>query len=358
MISSITFESFRGLKLLKLPELSQITLLTGRNNAGKSSILEGIFLLMDHPIPESFVRISNLRGIYVRMDPSSLWAPAFYGMDTQREICIKATLNGDQCSLIYSRDNSFIPADNTGAIQGPLNQFTASTRSNYTLKYHYQQGDYKEDGYFSTNGTGLMQTINTSLPNNQIRHMPETFFINSVTLFNGVESLISDWLGKLELDGKKDRVIEALKYIEKDITNLITITNQGQVQVFSKIANQTIPVRLSGDGLYRLLYILLVIMAHPDSIILIDEIETGFHHSMLETLWRLIAETAKDNNCQIIATTHSYECIQNAVSGINKAGFEDRFCLYRVEHASGENKAYRYDGELARLSVDMNMEVR
>lgn len=358
MINSILFENFRGLKWLELPELSQITLLTGKNNAGKSSILEGVFLFMDHSVPESFVRISNFRGIYVKMEPSSIWAPAFYRHNTDNPVGIKATLDGENCSLLYSRDNSFAPADNPGAGQNTLNQFSVSARSNYTLKFQYQQGDYSEEGYYSTNGTGLLQKIYTSLPNNQINVMPNTFFINSITLFNGVENLVSDWLGQLELNNQKNRIIDSLKYIEKDISNLITITNQGQVQVYAKIADQTLPVRFSGDGLYRLLYILLVIMSHPNAVILIDEIETGFHYSMLQTLWKLIAEAARDNNCQIIATTHSYECIVNAISGINKAGFEDRFCMYRIEHNDGENKAIRYDGELARLSIEMNMEVR
>ena len=43
--------------------------------------------------------------------------------------------------------------------------------------------------------------------------------------------------------------------------------------------------------------------------ILIDEIETGFHYSMFDKLWEVIATTAKKNNCQIIATTHIYECM-------------------------------------------------
>ncbi|MBQ6148642.1 MAG: AAA family ATPase, partial [Oscillospiraceae bacterium] len=72
MINSVAFYNFRGLKHLELSELSQITLLTGRNNAGKSSVLEGIFLLMDHSAAESFGKINNFRGIYVRMDPGSL----------------------------------------------------------------------------------------------------------------------------------------------------------------------------------------------------------------------------------------------------------------------------------------------
>ena len=358
MITQVTFENFRGLKKLDLPELSQITLFTGKNNAGKSSILEGLFLLMDHSAPESFVKISNYRGVLVRMEPSSLWEPAFYGLNAKNSIRITAAIDGEYCSLIYDKDNNFVPADNIGVDQSTLNQFIAASRSNYSLKYQYQQGDYTEEGYFSTNGAGHFKNIHTSLPNNQIRLMPGTLYLNSVTLFNGIESMVSDWLSQWELNGKKESIVESLKYLEKDITNLLTITKQGQVQVFAKIADQTLPVRLSGDGLYRLFYILLVIMSHPDSIVLIDEIETGFHYSMLETLWKLITEAAKENNCQVIATTHSYECIQNAVDAMNKAGFEKNFCMYRIEHKDGMNQAYRYDGELARLSVDMNMEVR
>ena len=79
---------------------------------------------------------------------------------------------------------------------------------------------------------------------------------------------------------------------------------------------------------------------------------------MLETLWKLIAKSAKDYNCQIIATTHSYECIQKAVQGIKRADMERKFCLYRVEHRDGENYAFQFDGEMARQSVEMNMEVR
>ena len=65
MVNSITFDNFRGLKHLELPELSQITLLTGKNNAGKTSILEGIFLMLDHVSPDSFSKMNMVRGLPV-----------------------------------------------------------------------------------------------------------------------------------------------------------------------------------------------------------------------------------------------------------------------------------------------------
>ena len=99
-------------------------------------------------------------------------------------------------------------------------------------------------------------------------------------------------------------------------------------------------------------------MENPGCLYLADEIESGFHYSMQQDFWRILATAAKESNCQIIATTHSYECIQNAVDGIAEAGMEDSFCLYRLERKGEENRAFRLSGDLLHYSIDANMEVR
>lgn len=355
MIDSIKFENFRGLKQLELPELSQITLLTGRNNAGKSSILEGVFLFMDHVDRNSFNKINVLRGLPMGTNTASIWEPAFYGLDTQNPLSITIEMDGKTSSLSFERDDSFIPIDSAGEVKDAFNQFTASTRSTQTLKYHYKEEDYKEEGAFSLNETGYVGIITTSLPNNQIRFLPTTRIIN---LGTRDDILIPSWFGQIELKGKKPQVIEALKNIEPDLADIVTISNQSQAQIYFKIANQLFPAKLAGDGLYRMLYILLAIIENPDSILLIDEIDAGFHYSTIEDLWRVVAESVKESGCQVIATTHSYECVKNAVKGVNSANMENNFCLYRVERKDGENRAFRYDEELVRSAVDMNMEVR
>lgn len=355
MINSVEFHNFRGIEDLYLPNLSQITLLTGRNNAGKSSILEGIFLFMDHSAPESFGKINNLRGLMTNVNPSSLWEPAFYNLDTQKPLRIHITLDDKPCDLCYERDDSFIPIDDNENIQNAFSQFSAGIRSAHTLKYQYKEDDYSEDGYFTINDNGLYKIINTSLPNNQIRILPDTKLINPSTR---QDLLVAEWLGKLELMGEKEKIISHLKLIEPTITDITTISSQGQILLYVKVHNQMLPIRLAGDGLNRLLYFLLVLLVNQNCILLIDEIDSGFHYSMLQQFWNLISVTAKQNNCQIIATTHSYECIESALNGISEADMDDDFCLYRVEHTKKGNRALRYDAELARFAVDSNVEMR
>lgn len=356
MINSISFENFRGLKRIHLPDISQVTLISGKNNAGKSSILEGIFLAFDHVAPESFVKINRFRGLPISTEPSALWAPMFCDLNTNETLRFSMQLNGVETDLTYSRDDSFVPSDAGGAPQDVFNQFVSSAKSTYTLKFHFVRGDYTEDGHFIVSSSGVMRNINTSNDNNQLLPMPFTQFINASIISN--DDVLTEWFGKLELEGKKQQVIDILKIMDASICDVSTIAFQGQIQLYAKMGERLLPLKLAGDGINKLLFIVLAIIANPDSVILIDEIETGFHYSMYAKLWEVISSAAQKNNCQIIATTHSYECIDGAVDGVEAANMQDSFCYYRVERTDNENRAFRYSGSLIRSAINSSMEVR
>jgi AAA15 family ATPase/GTPase len=46
-----------------------------------------------------------------------------------------------------------------------------------------------------------------------------------------------------------------------------------------------------------------------DSVLLIDEIDTGLHYSVMKDMWRLINQASIDFNVQVFATTHSQDCV-------------------------------------------------
>ena len=66
---------------MTLSDLRPVTLISGKNNVGKSSILEGIFLFFDHISPDSFMKISQFRGGTFPLHTVSLWETFFYKMD-------------------------------------------------------------------------------------------------------------------------------------------------------------------------------------------------------------------------------------------------------------------------------------
>lgn len=69
------------------------------------------------------------------------------------------------------------------------------------------------------------------------------------------------------------------------------------------------PFSVYGDGLKKILYILNKLFDATDSILLIDEIETGLHKKYYDKLFPVVFELAKKLNVQLFIATHSMEAI-------------------------------------------------
>ena len=117
-----------------------------------------------------------------------------------------------------------------------------------------------------------------------------------------------------------------------------------------------LPIQFSGDGINKLLYIVLSIMDAKNGLLLIDEIDTGFHYSMYKELWKIVSDVSREYNCQVIASTHSYENIVGAVEGV-KDHPED-FSFYRIGYDKEDLKAFRYSYDLLKSAIRSDMEVR
>ncbi len=357
MIQSVSFRNFRGFKHLELSDLAPITLLSGKNNAGKSTVLEGLFLLVDHSDPMCFGKICNFRGLPTIPDFDILWKPLFHQLNADDPIQISARLEHDT-ELTYYREDSYLPMpqDLKGMTPDVMNRFISSAKSGYTLGFQLTQKEisYTETGHFIVASDGTVLNTNTSLPNNQKVPMPFTQVINSqIATLPPVELF-----GKLELDGRKNEILHLLNKMDRALSDITTITVGGQTQLYGNMGGKLLPMRLTGDGMNRLLFIMLSIIENPNSIILIDEIENGFHYSMYPTIWEAIANAAQKSNCQVIATTHSYECISGAIEGIEKADMKDNFCFFRLAQEKNGRRAYRFSSDAVRTALDAEMEVR
>ena len=76
--------------------------------------------------------------------------------------------------------------------------------------------------------------------------------------------------------------------------------------------DEPVPLTLLGDGVRRVASMVLAMGYARDGTLLVDEIENGIHHSVLGRLWEAIGYAAQLFNTQVVATTHSLECIGNA----------------------------------------------
>ena len=93
---------------------------------------------------------------------------------------------------------------------------------------------------------------------------------------------------------------------------------------------------------------------------MIDEIENGFYYELYDKLLTVFCETAVENNCQIIATTHNSSIIETFVNVMESLGKLDNLCYQRIDTSAktGERIAKKLSGSSLKDAVKANMEVR
>ena len=352
MIHDLSIKNFRGFEAISISDMNRITLISGRNNVGKSSILEALFLIMDHTSNDSFAKISGFRGSTLG-GAASLWSPLFYELDTEREIriCIKDDQNSS--CLSYRKDNDYLPFTANGIPEDVLAAFRLVTKNTYSLLFTYDSGDYHEEGHFFLNGINALREMKSSLPGNEIKGFPLTRWLNT-TVTRLSDAVMND-IGSLELKGKKGEVVAILQELDPAIEDILTLSIQGVPQLYLRIAGKHIPVQYAGDGVLKLLQVCIAAMEIKNGLLLIDEIETGLHYSMYGKLWGILDKISAVSNCQIIATTHSYEMISAVRGNIQD---EKSFSYYRIGHGKQGHAAYRYDLNMLGSALEAEMEVR
>lgn len=83
MITKIKLENFKGFKNFST-ELTPVTIFGGRNNSGKTTILEAIKFLFYHNDPNVFFQMNYFRHMNDQnlYTAERLWEPLFYNFDT------------------------------------------------------------------------------------------------------------------------------------------------------------------------------------------------------------------------------------------------------------------------------------
>lgn len=172
-------------------------------------------------------------------------------------------------------------------------------------------------------------------------------------------ALIAELFGMSVRKNKKSQVIDIIKIIDNSISDMAAVVSLDQSQLYANVRGQWLPLRLAGDGFDRLLLIVASLIAYPNSILMIDEIDAGFHYSVYDKFLEAVMTVAREHNCQVIATTHSYDCLDSAVNTVKRVGMQNEFCYFRLgKNKKGEPTAYRYSADLLSSATDDNLEVR
>jgi len=370
MYRSFVVRNFRCFQELELKDLARVNLIVGANNAGKTALLEALFLHCGTYNPELALRLNAFRGIETLKVEWGWWAETpwdslFYQFDTAKtiELIGEDTATGrrslrlkvlrelnELARVVQVIRGKPIDAQRAVDLRESLKTPLASEMVK-VLQLECQQNEHHSSHYLVLDPAGVhVVPIPPSPP------FP-AFFLGARMRMPFREE--AERFGRLELEGKQDKVLEVLKLIEPNLRRLTVVVVGGEPMLHGDIGiDRLMPLPVMGEGMVRLASLVTHIGNAANGVVLVDEIENGLHYSILLKVWRVIGKVAQQFNTQIFATTHSLECIVAAHRAFSESEDYD-FRLHRLERVDKETIcAVTYDQKTLDAAIETGLEVR
>ena len=189
----------------------------------------------------------------------------------------------------------------------------------------------------------------------------------SVTTDSLSSSTVASLWQAVALNPEEDSVVNALRILEPDIERVAYVADEGRrsyplgsregMVVKLQSLEQRVPIGTMGDGMWRMLALALALVQSKGGVLLVDEVDTGLHHTVMADMWKMVLETAKRLDVQLFATTHSYDCVYSlAAFSREKMGTGEDVAIHRLE-AGKDSSVVFTEKELA-LAAERGIEIR
>lgn len=356
----IEIKNFRCFKDTKIDRLSDFNIFVGKNASGKTSMLEAIFVHSGMYNPDLTLRVNSFRGIdFFRLDVFKSdeipWKFIFSNLELENKIEIKTKgLNGE-CKTEFSTLNLAEKIDLINKNRAYFQNFQIySPEKTHILKMISVINKEKKENYLILTPNGL----NTY----QIPYPPsfKTTIITSRLVLNYQQ--IADNFSQVQTNRKLlDLLIDVLRIFEPNLQDLRISMYGGTVPLiyaYLTTIKEPIPINYVSEGLSRALELFLTIMNTNEGVVLIDEIENGIHHSLLQKYMIFILNLIEKFNIQIFATTHSYEAIQAAYLAATNENKNENVKIYRFEKEESNISIIEYTSDEISTALDMELEIR
>lgn len=347
-IDDFVIHNFRGIEKISIQNCSQINVLIGKNNIGKTSILESVFLLGGMSNPQLPLNVNLFRGI-VPQNVNNL-SLLFYGLDVSNAISFTAHFTND-----YQRELKISPRrqmlTDLASIPGQVSMAN-STLVGLTLDFSEKYAD-KEQNVYKSSMTYEVSAIRNEIDPNYFEEISATF-IHS-------ENSRNDFTDSISKIVKEKRDVELLELIQQFDPNIesFKLLPDGLFLSINGL-NKMVLVNAAGDGLKKFITIAAAMLAHQNAIIMIDEIENGIHYSAYSTLWKALFKAAQKNNNQVFITTHSLEELKYLQQAIgDEPSLQEMLSVFTINRSSKRGlEALRYGYESFSDALDYENEMR
>ena len=356
-LPDLHISGFRGIKSLDISRLGRVTLIAGKNGVGKTTVLDAVRVYASRGnfnLLSNILRVREELTVTVDEEGNEASTPDFealtYGRtlspdfpvvigqkDVQKQKQLRIVVQPDHRQMAMFADD--LPSVDDILIKreflGKSHEVLSSDVALLPRRLRLQEAQFHPTIKCEVLGPGVIDNY----------------------------TMARFWDG-IALTDYEERAVQALKLIYGSeieriaFIGLETRPSRSRLRAIVKMRGQEsrVPLRSLGDGAIRMLGVALALANSQDGFLVIDEAENGIHHSVQSAYWRMVLQTAQQYNVQVLATTHSWDCVSGFVQAVEDSDVEG--VLVRLEKRGSAMRVVEYSNESLRIATEEGIEVR
>ncbi len=375
-LDNLEITNFRSFAHFRMKSLGRLNLIVGTNNSGKTTVLEAVQILMANNDFASIWSTLSRRG-------EDIWVEKESFSTSSRQVEIRRLFHNHEMEVgsnfqitartefgktsMAARIEEYRPAQPLlFDTDSPPPDSAEDDYPPLALSLSWSNGHDREMSIPMSRRGGIASDFPRRNPTrfSTVESSP----LRLVTASSLTQDTVTSLFEQIVLTPEEDLVTEAMRIIEPSIDRIASAgseksrfpsrySNRGGILVRMKNSKDRLPIGSMGDGIWRMLGLALSVVQTADGILLVDEIDTGLHHSTMKKMWEFLYICAKKYNVQILATTHSRDCYQSlSVICRDFIAENSEVTIQRVE--KGRIEAVLYSEQEIIAAAERDIEVR
>ena len=334
--TTIQVDRYRGIDGLALEDLQRVNLIAGVNDAGKTSLLEAIYLLARQNDESALLDVHRWRGrINGELDPAWLME------QLQPEIRISGRFDAVTDNAARLEVRRLDELDDEIKDQRHFLTKLAFT-SHYGDRAQHTDVTLSSDLPPQANYRGGRWLCRSAFTSSFRANRP---------------GLLLEASAEAPTTAGKAKMVEFVKArVDARLTNIELADERHRLLVRHRDFDRSLDLSSFGDGMQRIFEIGLLFAGVRGGVLLIDGFESAIHPQLLVAFARVVQELAVEYNVQVFLTTHSKEALDAFI--LNDYATDD-IAGYAVCRGESGVAVRRFDGEkLARLHKALDFDLR
>ncbi|MFM7468340.1 MAG: AAA family ATPase [Vampirovibrionales bacterium] len=302
--NSLTIKNFKGIAEIRLEEFGLINAIVGKNNVGKSTILEAIdFALFAKGLSESFSARHWTMPLHKRIQSY------LYGKSTEGIYLFHQALPNSEPLRIQLDTDITLQLKALDTLE-ELPEYIQESEETFSVETPYEVQSMGRKGFLDLSPRSRLNRPSMFLSSHEEAHV----FMSARKSLPDTRKSLTDkgyFRAYQEAFQKKlsDSIVMLLQTLEPNLENVYPF-DENILMCDLKYHTRLLPDTLMGDGFRHLLSIASFLVSARGRVVLWDELETGLHWSIQPKLWGLIEQEAREHGTQFFITTHSYDLLQ------------------------------------------------